>query len=184
MPRFTLVVLAALVSCGGETTESDDAGSSTTTTTTTPPVMMGNQDDCLEDGGLDPAGEYFAQAIPDSVCECIAATDDASYAPSTTKLAATIPDPDPRIGDPAYAMWRDEIKKTRCGCCHDTVVLGPGVPYWDLAFTPFWVDSAVDDVLRAMGDPLDKPGLTLPLGDQLPDFQLFVEAEIAWRASL
>jgi hypothetical protein len=182
--RAALLLSMCVAACGGESAPGD---TTTTTTTATTTIPMGSQDDCLDDAGLDPTGEYFSAALPDPVCACIAALDDAPFGPSSDQSATPIPDPDPRLADAAYLaeveMWRVEVKKTRCGCCHDTPIQGPGVPYWDTAYAPIWVDSASDARLIAMSDPEDMPGLTLPLPDLAP-FQAFVAAEIAWRESL
>jgi hypothetical protein len=141
------------------------------------------QDACLSDAGLDPGAGYYDSALSDSICNCVVASDERPFGESGDLSETPSVSPDERVGDSALAHWNDEIRRTRCGCCHNTSFRGPGTAYWDLAFEPVWVDSASDVRLRVMSGEGDKPGQTVPFPDPAP-FRAFVEQEIARRQAV
>lgn len=168
-PAFGIVAIASMVALGSCT--EDDAHEAT---------KQERQDACLSDVGLDPSSGYYDEALSDETCRCVVATDDRPFGESADLSGAPPPDPDRRAEDPALSHWAAEIRRTRCGCCHNTAFRGSGTRLWDVAFPGVWTDSAPDARLRLMAGHEDRPGQTLPFPDLEP-FAAFVEEEIARR---
>lgn len=138
------------------------------------------QDACVE--GV----ETEKAPLADDVCECIVAADERPFSPGVDQSGVLAGgDAGTRAMDPSLSHWKERIRSTRCGCCHNAQFEGPGSFYWDLAYEPVWLDSVTDErLLKMAGQTEQQTGAmqSLTFDDaEMAEFAAFVQEELTRR---
>jgi hypothetical protein len=140
------------------------------TATPPEPIEIPGHNECL------PAGESYSDEV------CRAVVEDAGRQPtvSENKSGAEADWDDPRLTDPEYLWMEGEIMRCACRCCHTTEFGGAGVYFWDMDFSPVWIDSASGWSLSVFGGWTEEPDQTLPT-DDLERLRAVIETELDRR---
>lgn len=116
--------------------------------------------------------ECFATKIEDDVCLEVIAEHDQQPTHSYNQSGIAVTEDDPRITDPDYIWLTEQIQQCACACCHNSNLEGSGAYFWDIAFSPVWIDSANSWSLRVLAGETNEPDQTLPVED--PDRMMMV----------
>ncbi len=123
-----------------------------------------------------PTGEKMSAEVCIAVVE-----DDGRYPGVSENKSHTDPDAnDPRLTDPDYQWLLSEVERCACVCCHNSEWGGPGTYFWDVAWSPMWIDSASNWSLSVLGGWTNEEDQTLP-ADDLERLQALLEYEMDRR---
>ena len=142
-------------------------------TDTGPAIDLPGHNECL------PEGEEMQEET------CLAVVADAGRYPtvSENKSGAEASSDDPRLTDEDYQWITATAKRCTCSCCHTSRWGGAGVYFWDLDFSPVWVDSASLWSLSVFGGFTEEDFQTLP-ADDMERLQTWLEGEADRRRAL
>lgn len=159
--RFALLVACA--PSGGDTAAPAE---------TALPDVPGHND-CLAEG----------EEMTEEVCLQVVEVDGRYPTVSEDKSGAYGAEAEARAADPDLEWLRSEAKRCTCSCCHTRSWGGPGVYFWDLEWSPVWIDSASGWSLRVLAGETEEEAQTLPSTD--PErVKAYVERVLQWRDDL
>ncbi|MED5370013.1 MAG: hypothetical protein VX899_03280 [Myxococcota bacterium] len=113
---------------------------------------------------------------------CLAVVEEDGRQPTVSEnKSGQAPDPeDPRLEDPELLWLAAEIERCTCVCCHKEAYGGPGVYFYDMDFSPVWIDSASTWSLNVLSGETNNPTQSLP-SDEPERVLAIIEAEIDRR---
>ncbi len=126
--------------------------------------------DCLEEG----------EAYSDDVCLAVVEEDGRYPGVSEDKSRMDPVLDDPRLSDPGLQWLTSQASRCACACCHTAEYSGPGLYFWDLSFSPVWIDSASIWTLGVLAGWTEEPHQTLPV-DDLERLEAVIQAEVDRR---
>lgn len=140
---------------------------------TGPEIELPGHNECL------PEGETMSDEA------CLAVVEDAGRYPtvSENKVGVEATSDDPRLDDEDFQWITATAKRCTCSCCHTSHWGGAGVYFWDLDFSPVWVDSASLWSLSVFGGFTEEDFQTLP-ADDMERLQGWLEDEADRRRAL
>lgn len=164
-----LALISLLAACGtGASINGSDEDSSGPA-----PIEIPEHSECL------PPGEEYSDEV------CIALVEEDGRYPGTSedKAQESGTDDDPRLTDPDYLWLTGELRRCACRCCHTTSLQGPATYFWDLEFTPVWIDSASSWSLDVLAGNTHEAAQTVQT-DDLERAQAVIAQEIERRKGL
>ena len=115
--------------------------------------------------GLPEHTECFDEKLEDDVCLELIAEHDQQPTNSFNQSDIAPMEDDPRLTDPDYMWLTEEIQKCACACCHNSTLQGSGSFFWDISFSPVWIDSANSWSLTVLAGETEEPDQTIPVED-------------------
>ncbi len=138
-----------------------------------PTLDLPEHNECLAHG----------EAYSDETCLAVVEQDGRFPGVSENKSGAEAPADDPRLADPELQWLTAEIERCACTCCHRARYGGPGAYFWDLDFSPVWIDSASLWSLSVLGGYTEDETQTLPT-DEIERVRAYLEVEAERRRGL